>query len=73
MKQHIICMLAISGSAFAAPIKTTEALVAAAQATTEGSTIELAAGTYALSQPLDLNSGVKLKGAGIGKTIITNA
>ena len=57
----------------AAPIQTVEELVSAVTGAGEGASIELAAGTYRLSQPLDLPSGLTLKGAGIGRTIITNA
>ena len=48
-------------------------LVSAVQDGAEGATIEVAAGTYLLKAPLDLKAGMTLKGAGIEKTIITNA
>ena len=63
----------IAAAAHAAPIQTVEELVSAVKGAGEGTNIELAAGTYRLSQPLDLPSGLDLKGAGIGRTIITNA
>jgi nitrous oxidase accessory protein len=54
-----------------APLTTVEELVAAAQRA-ERRVIELAAGTFQLSGPLDLKAGVTLKGAGMGKTILTH-
>jgi len=47
-------------------------LEAAAQAK-PGDTLVLAAGTFELPQALKLPSGVGLRGAGVGKTILTNA
>ncbi|MEZ5303318.1 MAG: right-handed parallel beta-helix repeat-containing protein [Verrucomicrobiales bacterium] len=57
----------------AAPIAAAEDLVRAVASAGDGATIELAAGTFALSEPLVLKSGMTLKGAGMGKTILTNA
>jgi len=62
--------LFIVGAARAAPLTTVEQLVEAAAS---GQTvIELAAGTFALSKPLDLKTGTTLRGAGIGKTVLTH-
>ena len=54
-------------------VDSVESLVEAVAQAQPGAIIELAANTFRLSQPLDLKSGVTLKGAGIGKTILTNA
>ena len=56
----------------AAPIATSDALIAAVENSDSGATIELAEGTYQLAAPLNLKSGLTLKGAGAGKTIITH-
>ncbi len=60
-------------SAHAQRATSTDELAAAIANAKSGAVIELAEGTFKLTQPLDLKSGVTLKGAGIGKTIITNA
>jgi hypothetical protein len=54
-------------------VEDTAALVAAVRGGVEGETIEIAAGTYALDATLELKARMKLKGAGIDKTIITHA
>lgn len=56
----------------AAPISTADALVRAAAEASEETTLELAAGTFELSKPLLLKGGTTLKGAGMGKTILTH-
>ncbi|MFZ4507305.1 MAG: right-handed parallel beta-helix repeat-containing protein [Fimbriimonas sp.] len=48
-------------------------LVAAVRDQPENSEIRIAAGVYRLNAPLDLKTGVRLIGAGIGKTTITHA
>lgn len=53
-------------------IDSTIALVAAVRDGAEGATIEIGLGTYQLAAPLELKPGMTLKGAGIGKTIITH-
>jgi len=53
-------------------VDSTAALVAAVRDATDGSTIEIAAGTYELEAPLEPRSGMTLKGAGVDKTIITH-
>ena len=63
----------MASPAAAQRVTSVEALVEAVADAKSGAVIELAAGTFRLTQPLDLPSGVTLKGAGIGKTIITNA
>lgn len=57
----------------ARPVNSTAALVAAVRNAKEGATIEIAAGTYKLAAPLELKAGMTLKGAGMDKTIITQA
>ena len=58
---------------FAQRVSSVDALVSAISEGKSGAIIELAEGTFRLAQPLDLKTGITLKGAGIGKTIITNA
>ena len=65
--------LVLASPATAQRVNSVEALVTAVAEGKSGAIIELAEGTFRLAQPLDLKSGVTLKGAGIGKTIITNA
>jgi nitrous oxidase accessory protein len=69
----IALLLSIAPGAFAQRVSSAEALVAAVADGKPGAVIELAEGTFRLTQPLDLKSGVTLKGAGIGKTILTHA
>ena len=57
----------------AEPVSTVEALTAAVDQAKRGAVIELAAGIFRLTQPLDLKGEVTLRGAGVGKTIVTNA
>ncbi len=79
MKVHAFLIFTIAAffhgaaPAIAQPVASVEALVAAVAEAKSGAVIELAAGTFKLAQPLDLKTGVTLKGAGIGKTIITHA
>jgi hypothetical protein len=72
MRHHhiLLALLALTRPIFAETVTTVEALVAAAAEGKSGAVIELAPGTFKLTQPLDLKSGTTLKGAGIGKTII---
>lgn len=53
-------------------VSTTEALVAAVRDQPDGAIIEVAAGTYELSETLQLKARMTLKGAGMGKTILTH-
>lgn len=70
----IIAFVTLPQLIFSQPVASVEALVNATTAAAEsGTVIELTAGTYKLSAPLDLKSGTTLKGAGIGETIITHA
>ena len=54
-------------------ISTVSGLVDAATRAKPGDTLTLATGTFELLQALKIPSGVGLRGAGAGKTIITNA
>ena len=54
-------------------IPTVAGLLEAATRAKPGDTLTLAAGTFELLQALKIPSGVSLRGAGAGKTIITNA
>ncbi len=57
---------------FAKTVDTVEALVAAVKDGAEGDNIELAAGRYELSEPLELKSKMTLTGAGMDKTVVTH-
>ena len=71
----VFLFASIPGLAFGgvATVDNTKALVAAVRDGAEGATIEIAAGTFELEAPLELKSGMTLRGAGIDKTIITQA
>jgi len=69
----LIALLVMETSACAQRVGSVQALVAATSTAKSGAVIELAAGTFKLAQPLDLKTGMTLKGAGVGRTIITNA
>jgi len=56
---------------WAAPVTTAAELVAAVKDAADGATIKVAAGTFELAAPLELKAKMTLKGAGIGKTILT--
>ena len=71
MKLLLFLCLAVTASA--KPATTPAELLAAVAEAKSGTVIELAEGTFKLTQPLDLKSGVTLKGAGIGKSIVTHA
>ena len=76
MNRLALCLLSLAGffsTAVAQRVSTVEALVAAVAEAKSGAVIELAEGTYRLTQPLDLKGGMELKGAGMGKTVITHA
>ncbi len=53
-------------------VDTTEALVDAVRNADQGTTIQVAAGIYELSAPLEVKAGTTLQGAGIEKTTITH-
>lgn len=53
-------------------VNTVAALVAAVRDGAEGSTIEIAAGTYELEAQLEFKPGMTIKGAGMDKTILTH-
>ena len=55
------------------PVDTTDKLVAAVRDGVEGTTIEIAPGTYELTAPLEPKPGMVLKGAGLDRTILTHA
>lgn len=59
-------------SAFAAPVTTSAELIQAIASAGVNTTIELGAGTFKIAAPLDLKSGMTLKGAGMDQTIITH-
>ncbi len=55
------------------PVETVEALVAAVRDGEEGATVEVAAGTFELSAPLEPKARMTIKGAGVDKTTLTGA
>ena len=61
--------LALAGK----PVETVEALVAAVRDGEEGATVEVAAGTFELSAPLEPKARMTIKGAGVDKTTLTGA
>ena len=67
-----LTILLNSSITMGAPVTTTRELVEAIRDTAAGATIEIAAGTYELSAPLEPKSGMTLVGAGIDQTIITH-
>ena len=69
----LICLCYPVASAATTVVDTTDTLVAAVGGADEGTTIQLAAGTYELAAPLELKAGTTLKGAGMEATIITHA
>lgn len=70
----VLCLIVrLSPLAVAADaVDNTPALVAAVRGAAEGATIQIAAGTYQLEAPLELKASMTLRGAGIGKTILTH-
>lgn len=70
----VFCLLALLPSAAQAGVAVSDAaaLVAAVRDGAEGTSIELAPGTYELAAPLELKAKMKLKGAGIDRTILTH-
>lgn len=73
LNRGLLVFAAIPAFASAGSVDTVPALVAAVRDGAEGTTVEIAAGTYALEEPLELKARMTLKGAGMEKTIITNA
>ncbi len=74
MKFPILATLSLLFVPFshAAPVKDVGELLKAVAEATPGSVVEIAEGKFELSAPLELRSGTVLKGAGIGKTILTH-
>lgn len=71
MKPLLLALLTLT-TAHAAPVTTAEALVAAIHNGTEGATIEIGPGTFALAAPLEPKTGMTLQGAGMDQTILTH-
>jgi len=69
----VIVFLLLVSPLSAQDVASTQALVAAVRDGAEGATIKVAAGTYELEAPLELKAGMTLTGAGMDKTILTNA
>lgn len=75
--RNLVCLVLIAACVRANAFETVavddaKALAAAVADAPAGTLIEIAAGTYELDGPLEPGSGVTLKGAGIGKTILTH-
>jgi len=68
----VLCAIVTSVACAGEIITNTAALVAAVRDGADGSTIEIAAGTFELEAPLEPKTGMTLKGAGMDKTIITH-
>ena len=73
LKLFVGLFLAAASTTSAQRVSSVDDLLLAVAEGSSGKVIELGEGTFRLLQPLDLKSGITLKGAGIGKTIITNA
>lgn len=65
MKLHLPLLLSFATALSAGTVTTTEALLAAVREGAEGATIELAAGTYLLKEPLEPKAGMTITGAGM--------
>jgi hypothetical protein len=72
LKIILFVFATVPALAFAGRVDSVSALVAAVRDGAEGATVEIAAGTYELSAPLELKARMTLKGAGMDKTILTN-
>jgi len=72
MLSKFFAFLSLAAPSFAVSVSTTEELVRAISDGAEGDSIELAAGTYKLTKPLEPKAGMSLKGAGMDETIITH-
>ena len=68
----LLCLAPFSAPAVGQAVDNAAALAAAVRDGAEGSTIEIAAGTFALDASLELKPGMTLKGAGMDKTILTH-
>ena len=69
-----LCLFTATATSLSArELKTVAELTSTAASATEGAVIQLAAGTFQLTEPLELKGGVTLKGAGTDKTTLTHA
>ena len=69
----LFAAVAVSSAWGQVTVTTTAELVSAVNSNPPGTTVNVAAGTYALPSTLRLKSGMSLIGAGAGQTIIRNA
>lgn len=65
-----IALAVMSGAAFAATINVTDWAGALAAAPVAGDTVQFAAGTYTVTEPINVVGGVTYKGAGPGATTL---
>jgi MYXO-CTERM domain-containing protein len=68
-----VAALLLAAAPAHAEVTTVAELVAAVSNGQPGDTVVVAAGTFALTESLRPKAGMKIRGAGAGKTIITNA
>ena len=69
----IASVFLLNSTAVSAQITTVPELVAAVQNAPEKTTIEIGSGTFKLPEPLELKTGITLRGAGMDLTILTHA
>lgn len=67
-----LCVTLATTAAAGPPVQTAAQLVAAVRDAGDGQTVEIAPGTYELAEPLELKTGVTLRGAGMDETILTH-
>jgi nitrous oxidase accessory protein len=70
--RNLLAVLLPAAIVTAAPVTTTDELLAAVAGAGPGAVIQLAEGTFRLAQALDLKGGITLKGAGMDKTTVTH-
>lgn len=73
LKTTLLIFATIPAFACGGGVDSVPALIAAVRDGAEGTTVEIAAGTYELAAPLELKARMTLKGAGMERTILTNA
>ncbi len=73
LKRMLLIVAAVPVLASGGSVDSVPALVAAVRDGAEGTTIEIATGTYRLEAPLELKARMTLKGAGMDKTLLANA
>jgi len=72
LQVNLLAVLLPAAAVSAAPVTTTDELLAAIAGAGPGAVIELAGGTFRLTRTLDVPGGITLKGAGMDKTVLTH-